>query len=648
MAERLLDNINNPGDLKKLSADKLPILAQEIRETIINTVASSGGHLASSLGAVELIIGIHYCLNAPEDIIIWDVGHQAYAHKILTGRKDKFATLRKTSGLSGFPDKYESEYDVFTTGHGSTSISTALGMAAARDLEQKNYKVVAVIGDAALGGGMALEALNHAGHLHKNMLVILNDNEMSISKSVGALSKYLNRIITAPAYNKIRKDIENLLSRVPRFGFSVIRSAKRLEEGLKNLLVPGMLFEELGFRYFGPIDGNDITAVIGTLKNIINMNGPILLHVITKKGKGYGFAEKRPEKFHGISSFNVNTGEKVTALNIEKQDIVSEGSFTKAFGGKIAEMAAHDKKIAAITAAMPEGTGLDKFAALFPDRFFDVGMAEQHAVGFAAGLARAGLKPVVAVYSTFLQRSYDQILHDVCLQNLNVILMLDRAGLVGEDGPTHHGAFDISYISHLPNIVFMAPKDENELKSMFEWAVSYGKGPVAIRYPRGSSYQLNNVAAELALHKEQNSKASSAATINLGKAELLKEGKDVTILSIGYMSNVALEAGYLLIDEGIDCEVINARFIKPVDIDLIMKSVLKTEKLFTIEEGVVGGGFGSGVLELIIDKIEKYIIIKNIALPDRFIEHGDRAALLDKYGLSSKKIAEAVKKQWQR
>jgi len=648
MAERLLDNINNPGDLKKLSADKLPILAQEIREAIINTVASSGGHLASSLGAVELIIGIHYCLNAPEDIIIWDVGHQAYAHKILTGRKDKFATLRKTSGLSGFPDKYESEYDVFTTGHGSTSISTALGMAAARDLEQKNYKVVAVIGDAALGGGMALEALNHAGHLHKNMLVILNDNEMSISKSVGALSKYLNRIITAPAYNKIRKDIENLLSRVPRFGFSVIRSAKRLEEGLKNLLVPGMLFEELGFRYFGPIDGNDITAVIGTLKNIINMNGPILLHVITKKGKGYGFAEKRPEKFHGISSFNVNTGEKVTALNIEKQDIVSEGSFTKAFGGKIAEMAGHDKKIAAITAAMPEGTGLDKFAAIFPDRFFDVGMAEQHAVGFAAGLARAGLKPVVAVYSTFLQRSYDQILHDVCLQNLNVILMLDRAGLVGEDGPTHHGAFDISYISHLPNIVFMAPKDENELKSMFEWAVSYGKGPVAIRYPRGSSYQLNNVAAELALHKEQNSKASSAATINLGKAELLKEGKDVTILSIGYMSNVALEAGYLLIDEGIDCEVINARFIKPVDIDLIMRSVLKTEKLFTIEEGVVGGGFGSGVLELIIDKIEKYIIIKNIALPDRFIEHGDRAALLDKYGLSSKKIAEAVKKQWQR
>ncbi len=635
MSERLLDNINSPGDLKKLSVDELPTLAQEIREIIINNVASSGGHLASSLGAVELIIGIHYCLNAPEDIIIWDVGHQAYAHKILTGRKDKFATLRKTGGLSGFPNKYESEYDVFTTGHGSTSISTALGMAAARDLEQKNNKVVAVIGDASLGGGMALEALNHAGHLHKNMLVILNDNEMSISKSVGALSKYLNRIITAPAYNKIRKDVENLLSRVPRFGFRVIRSARRLEEGLKNLLVPGMLFEELGLRYFGPIDGNDIAAVIGTLKNIINMNEPILLHVVTKKGKGYSFAEKGPEKFHGISSFNVDTGEKTAVVDIEKQDVKSEESFTKAFGGKIIEMAERDKKIVAITAAMPEGTGLDKFANLFPDRFFDVGMAEQHAVGFAAGLAKAGFKPVVAIYSTFLQRSYDQIFHDVCLQNLNVIFMLDRAGLVGEDGPTHHGAFDMSYIRNLPNIVSMAPKDEEELKNMLEWAVSYDKGPVAIRYPRGGSYLCRD-------------RSRPVPTIELGKGELLKQGKDVTMAGIGYMSNIALEAASFLMNEGIDCEVINARFIKPIDMDLIMGSILKTEKLFTIEEGVIGGGFGSGVLELIIDKIGKHIIIKNIALPDKFIEHGDRRALLDKYGLSSKKIAEAIKKEWQR
>ena len=629
MAERLLDNINSPADLKKLSVDKLPALAQEIREIIINDVASSGGHLASSLGAVELIIGIHYCLNAPEGIIIWDVGHQAYAHKILTGRKDRFDTLRKEGGISGFPNKYESEYDVFTTGHGSTSISTALGMASARDLDQKDYKVVAVIGDASLGGGMAFEALNHAGHLHKNMLVILNDNEMSISRSVGALSKYLNRIITAPAYNKVRKDVESLLSKVPRFGFRVVRSARRLEEGLKNLLVPGMIFEELGLRYFGPIDGNDTGMVVKTLKNIAGLKEPVLLHVITKKGKGYSFSEKKPEKFHGISSFNVDTGEKISALNKEKQDAQSEVSFTKAFGDKIIEIASQDKKIVAITAAMPEGTGLDKFAAAFPNRFFDVGMAEQHAVGFAAGLARAGFKPVVAIYSTFFQRSYDQMFHDVCLQNLNVIFMLDRAGLVGEDGPTHHGVFDISYIRHLPNIVFMAPKDEEELNNMFSWAVSYDKGPVAIRYPRGASYKQPGQA--------------SKTPIVLGKGELLKQGKDATIVSIGYMTNIALEAAGFLMDEGVDCEVINARFIKPLDIELIKQSVSKTGRLFTIEEGVLEGGFGSGVLELIIDKIKKEIIIKNIALPDKFIEHGDRQALLDKYGLSSKKIAERIK-----
>jgi len=649
MAERLLDGINSPADLKKLSMDKLPALAQEIREVIISNVASSGGHLASSLGAVELIIGIHYCLNAPEDIIIWDVGHQAYAHKILTGRKDRFDTLRKKGGISGFPNKYESEYDVFTTGHGSTSISTALGVASARDLDQKDYKVVAVIGDASLGGGMAFEALNHAGHLRKNMLVILNDNEMSISKSVGALSKYLNRIITAPSYNRVRRDVENLLAKLPRFGFSVIRSARRLEEGLKNLLVPGMIFEELGLRYFGPIDGNDTGIVIKTLKNIAGLEEPILLHVVTKKGKGYSFSEKKPEKFHGISSFNVDTGEKTVALNKEKQGVQSEASFTKTFGDKIIEIASQDKKIVAITAAMPEGTGLDKFATAFPSRFFDVGMAEQHAVGFAAGLARAGFKPVVAVYSTFLQRSYDQMFHEVCLQNLNVIFMLDRAGLVGEDGPTHHGVFDISYIRHLPNMVFMAPKDEEELKNMFSWAVSYNKAPIAIRYPRGASYKYQPVQ----LAKLPNWATSQVgqvlkAPISLGKGELLKQGKDATIVSIGYMSNIAQEAADFLMDEGIDCEVINARFIKPLDIELIKQSVSNTGKLFTIEEGVLEGGFGSGVLELIIDKIKKNIIIKNIALPDKFIEHGDRQALLDKYGLSSKKIAERIKKEWQK
>jgi len=627
----LLDGINSPADLKRLSLDKLSLLAEEIREVILNTVADSGGHLASSLGAVELIVGLHYCLNAPEDIIIWDVGHQAYAHKLLTGRKDRFGTLRKTGGLSGFPNRNESEYDVFTTGHGSTSISTALGMASARDIEKKLNKVVAVIGDASLAGGMAFEALNHAGHLRKKMLVILNDNEMSISKSIGALSKYLNRVITAPAYNRIKKDVEHLLARVPRFGFRVIRSAKRLEEGLKNLLVPGMLFEELGFRYFGPIDGNNAPAVVSMLKNIIDMDGPVFLHVITKKGKGYVHAEKLPEKFHGVSSFDVDTGEKIRQ---KKEGLAKpESTFTGAFSEKIVELAERDERIAAITAAMPEGTGLDKFARIFPDRFFDVGMAEQHAVGFAAGLARAGLKPVVAVYSTFLQRSYDQIIHDVCLQGLNVVFMLDRAGLVGEDGPTHHGVFDISYMRNLPGMVCMAPKDENELKDMLEWAVSYDKGPVAIRYPRGGGYQYRPGGAQ---------ETGLRTGMNLGDAEILRRGRDVTIVSVGYMSWHALEAAELLSRDGIDCEVIHAKFIKPFDEKMIKESVVKTGRLVSVEEGVAGGGFGSMVLELILDKAPKGIIIKNIGLPDKFIEHGDRSILLDRYGLSARKIKEEI------
>jgi len=621
---RLLDNINNPTDLKKLTMDELMVLSQEIRGTIIDTVSCSGGHLASSLGAVELIIGMHYCLNAPEDKIIWDVGHQAYAHKLLTGRKDRFNTLRKLGGLSGFPNANESEFDVFTTGHGSTSISCALGMVAARDLEKASYKVAAVIGDASLGGGMAFEALNHTGHLHKKILVVLNDNKMSISRSVGALSKYLNRIISAPSYNRIRRDVERLLKRVPRFGFKVVRAAKRLEESLKNLLVPGMFFEEMGFRYFGPIDGNDMYAVVSTLKNIIDIDEPVLLHVVTKKGRGYSYAEDVPEKFHGVGSFDVKTGEKCSPA---KETPDSEMSFTKAFSEVIVDSARTNEKLIAITAAMPEGTGLDRFASVFPDRFFDVGMAEQHAVGFAAGMAKAGLKPVVAIYSTFLQRSYDQIIHDICLQDLNVILMLDRAGLVGEDGPTHHGVFDITYLRNLPNMTVMAPKDEEELKEMFKLAVSYDSGPIAIRYPRGASYHY---------------RAESKRPVALGKAEILKNGKDVTILSIGYMSGICLEAAELLSDRSVDCEVINARFVKPLDMETISKSVLKTEKLFTVEEGSVHGGFGSFVLESVVDKIPKSSIMINIGIPDRFIEHGDRTVLLEKYGLSAEKIKEKI------
>jgi len=622
----LLDTINNPQDLKKLKIEELPILAQEIRDTIIKTVSYSGGHLASSLGAVELIIGLHYCLNAPEDIIIWDVGHQAYAHKLLTGRRELFHTLRKFGGVSGFPNRFESEYDVFTTGHGSTSISTAIGIATARDLEGKSYRVVSVIGDAALGGGMAFEALNHAGHLGKKMLVILNDNEMSISKSVGALSRYLNRIITAPRYNKIRKDIEELLKRVPRFGFRVIRAARRVEEGIKNLLVPGILFEELGFRYFGPIDGNNIRSVVTTLRNIIDLDGPVLLHVITKKGKGYSHAENLPEKFHGVSSFDISTGERLRS--VDRPTLDKEQTFTSAFSDAIISAAQNDKRIIAITAAMAEGTGLTKFSQMFPDRFFDVGMAEQHAVGFAAGLARKGFKPVVAIYSTFLQRSYDQIIHDVCLQNLNVIFMLDRAGLVGEDGPTHHGVFDIAYLRHIPNLIIMAPRDEDELIRMFNFAVSYNDGPVAIRYPRGRSYPYPI--------------DFSSKDISLGKSEVLKNGKDVTIISLGYMSYVALEVRDLLLKDGISCEVIDARFVKPLDIDTFLESLLKTKRGFTLEEGVINAGFGSFLLESIIDKLPPDVIIKIIGIENRFIEHGERQLLLDMCGLSSKKIREKI------
>ena len=623
---RLLDSIDNPQDLKRLTLEQLPILAQEIRNTIIETVSSSGGHLASSLGAVELIIGIHYCLNAPEDKIIWDVGHQAYAHKLLTGRKERFNTLRKIDGLSGFPNKYESEYDVFTTGHGSTSISTALGMVAAQDIGHEPNKVVAVIGDASLGGGMAFEALNHAGHLNRQILVILNDNEMSISKSVGALSKYLNRIITAPSYNKIRKDVEGLLKRVPRFGFRVMRAAKRLEEGLKNLLVPGMFFEEMGFRYFGPIDGHDVKTIVATLRNVASMSEPVFLHVVTKKGKGYSYAEKIPEKFHGVGSFDVSTGEKM--LPKAEKALNEPSGFTDAFSEAVIDAARRDEKIVAVTAAMPEGTGLDKFANIFPNRFFDVGMAEQHAVGFAAGLARAGLKPVVAIYSTFLQRAYDQIIHDVCLQNLNLIFMLDRSGLVGEDGPTHHGMFDIAYLRHVPNMVLLAPRDEKELKDMFVFALSYNKGPIAIRYPRSRSH-----VTEL---------KKTRPGLEFGRAEILKQGRDVTLLGVGYMAGVSLKAASMLLADGVDCEVINARFIKPFDLESISGSLSKTKRLYILEEGVARGGFGESVLESILDVVPKDSIIKIMGLPDRFVEHGSRDILLDRCGLSAQKIREKI------
>lgn len=616
--ERMIDRINHPAELRSHDLQELPRLAGEIREEILKTVSKTGGHLASSLGSVELAVAIHYAFNTPKDIVIWDVGHQAYAHKILTGRLKKFSTLRQLGGLSGFPNKDESpDYDIFTCGHSSTSISTALGLVAARDLRKEDNKVIAVIGDAALAGGMALEALNHAGQMKKDLIVILNDNELSISRSVGALSRYLNRIIANPAYNKIRIDVEKVLKRIPRFGFRAYRAARRLEEGLKNLLVPGMLFEEMGFRYFGPIDGHNIAQLVGTFRNLMRLKEPILIHVITKKGKGYKFAEERPSDFHGTGPFDLDTGEKIKSKEPK--------TFTEAFGEKMIELAEKDIRIIGITAAMVDGTGLQKFAQFFPERFFDVGIAEEHAVGLSAGLARGGYRPVVAIYSTFLQRGYDQLIHDISLQGLPVIFCLDRAGLVGEDGPTHHGVFDIAYLRPIPNIVFMAPKDPDELKKMLEFALTLDK-PVAIRYPKGSAGR----------------DAQISSPIRLGKAEVLRKGKDLAIIAIGSMVQVALEISQILSKKKIDPMVINARFIKPLDEELLEGVCRETKKIVTIEEGVLEGGFGSAVLEFIERENINGIKVKRMGLPDIFIEHGKRDELFSKYNLTPDAICDVI------
>ncbi len=616
--ERLLERVDYPSDLKHLEINQLPQLASEIRSLIIETVSETGGHLAASLGAVEIAIALHYVFDTPGDFVVWDVGHQAYAHKILTGRKASFKTLRQFGGISGFPKREESPFDTFTVGHGSTSISTALGLVAAREVSNKANKVIAVIGDGSLTGGMALEALNHAGHLGKDIIVILNDNEMSISPSVGAMSRYLNRVVTSPIYNRIRKDVETLMRRIPKLGFRAVRAARRLEEGLKNLLVPGIIFEELGFRYFGPIDGHDIGLLVRTLENIKTLKAPILLHLVTKKGKGYEFAEKSPHKFHGTTPFFTETGELRVA---SKGD-----TYTDIFSSSICALARLNPKIVAITAAMPEGTGLDRFHNEFPDRFFNVGMAEQHAVGFAAGLARDGFIPVVAIYSTFLQRSYDQIIHDVCLQNLHVVFAIDRAGIVGEDGPTHNGIFDIAYLSNIPNLVIMASADLNELKAMLEFAVSYN-GPIAIRYPRGSGVNIE----------------SKRTPIELGRAQVLREGDDVAILALGSMVQPCLEVAERLKEENIHACVIDARFIKPFDIELAKSISARCKILVCVEEAVIEGGFGSRVLKELEENDIIFEKIKIIGLPDIFIEHGKRNTLLDKYGLSKDRLFEKIR-----
>lgn len=615
----LLERINSPADLKKIPPDDLPQLASEIRQKIIAVVSANGGHLASSLGAVELAIALHYCLDTPTDRIVWDVGHQAYAHKILTGRNGEFSTLRQYGGISGFPSKDESVYDPFTVGHSSTAVSLALGLASARDCAQppQHFKVVAVIGDGSLSGGLCFEGLNNTGHLKKDIAVVLNTNEMSISPNVGALSTYLNKLISLPVYNRFKKSLEELVRlRLPK-GSRLLKAANKFEETFKGLFIPGVFFEELGFRYFGPFDGHNLHLLINTFRNVLALKGPLLVHVVTKKGKGYRIAEENPVKFHGIGPFDAATGEPV-----RKPGAASE-TYTQVFSRKLVELAGRDRRIAAITAAMPEGTGLDKFRNAHPERFFDVGIAEAHAVCFAAGLARQGLKPVVAIYSTFLQRAYDQLIEDIALQDLAVVFALDRAGIVGEDGVTHQGLFDIAFLRSIPRFVLMAPKDGLELEAMLEFALSLQR-PVAIRYPR-------SVAAENKI---------SHVPLSLGKAEVLREGKEIAIFAVGSMSYPALGAAELLARQGIDAAVVNSRFIKPLDEEVLRRFSSGAKAVFTVEEGIVEGGFGSAVGEL----LEMPVV--RLGVPPEFVPHGERGMLLAKYGLTAEGVAAAIAQRY--
>ncbi len=618
----LLDNINSTKDLRELPQKELPALASEVRKEIIDVVSKTGGHLASSLGVVDLAIALHYAFETPKDRIVWDVGHQAYAHKILTGRRAQFATLRQLGGISGFPKRDESPCDHFDVGHAGTSISAALGMVAARDIKGEDFRVIAVIGDGSISSGLAFEGLNQAGHLKKNLIVVLNDNEMSISQNVGALSSYLSRLMAGQFYTKLRIETKHFLQGIPRVGETMFNFAKRAEGSVKGLVTPGMLFEELGFQYVGPIDGHNIDDLLDTFKNIKNLEWPVLLHVITKKGKGCEFAECNPSQYHGTPPFDPETG--LVAAQKRSQSIFS---YTEVFGQTMLRLAEDNDKIVAVTAAMSEGTGLDKFAEKYPGRFFDVGIAEPHGVIFACGLAVEGLHPVAAIYSTFTQRAYDQIVHDLCLQNLPVTLALDRAGLVGEDGPTHHGVFDLAYLRHVPNMVVMAPKDENELQHMIKTGVEY-QGPSAVRYPRGKGFGVP---------MDQELKS-----LELGKAEQLCDGSDVVIVAIGNMVHPSLEAAKRLAAEGISTAVVNARFVKPLDDEMVLRMARKTGRVVTVEEHALFGGFGSAVLEC-LDAGKTSVKTLRIGLPDKYIEHGPQKVLRQKYGLDADGIHASVK-----
>jgi len=619
---RILDQIEFSFDLKKLDSEELEKLCSDIREEIIATVSKNGGHLASNLGVVELTVALHYVFDLPRDTVIWDVGHQSYTHKILTGRRERFHTLRQYEGLSGFPKRDESPYDVFDSGHSGTSISSALGMAEARRQRGEKGRVIAVIGDGSMTAGLAFEGLNQTGHLDRDLIVILNDNEMSISPNVGALSSYLNRLMTGQFVNRFREDIKAFLTTLPGIGKSVLRFAKQAEESLKGFLMPGLLFEELGLKYTGPIDGHRLDYLIETFQNIKRMRGPILVHVITKKGKGYPPAEKNPAHFHSVPPFVIETGEPRKS---QKND---PPTYTEVFGETLCQLAREDKRLIAITAAMQSGTGLEGFLREFPDRFYDIGIAEQHAVTFAAGLALEGMKPIVAIYSTFLQRAYDQILQDVCMQNLPVVFALDRGGIVGEDGPTHHGLFDFSYLRHIPNLVIMVPKDEEEFQHMIKTAVECSM-PVAFRYPRGRGEGVK--------------RNTILKSIDIGKGELLREGEDILILAIGSTVYSTLRAAERLETAGIGTAVINSRFLKPLDGDLIYDWAKRIGKVLTVEENILQGGFGSAVLELLQERGLFSIQVKRLGISDLFVEHGPQTLLRAKYGIDENGIFNAVK-----
>ncbi len=624
----LLESLNSPADLRRLKPTELIPLAKEIRERILAVISESGGHLAPSLGAVELATALHYVYDTPRDKIVWDVGHQAYAHKILTCRNDRFHTIRQHGGLSGFPRIEESEYDCFSVGHASTSISSALGMAVARDLRKENYHVVAVIGDGSMTGGLAYEGLNNAGARKTNLTVILNDNSMSISRNVGAISQYLTRVIVDPRYNKLKKDLWELTGRLSMVGSGIRKIVKSIDESIKHLVIPGKLFEDLGFRYFGLIDGHNLNQLIDVLRNArAGVSGPVLIHIQTKKGKGCEFAEQDATRFHGIGSFERSSGK------VQKHP-GSKPTFTEVFSQAMVDLGRTQPELAAVTAAMPDGTGLKAFGEAFPDRLFDVGIAESHAVTFAAGMATRGIRPVVAIYSTFLQRSFDQIIHDVALSRFPVIFCLDRAGLVGDDGPTHHGYFDLSYLRLIPHMVVMAPKDEAELCHMLQTAVEYKDGPVCIRYPRGAGFGVDLPSAFTALP--------------LGEPEVLTAGGDVTIFAIGDLVNSALQAADRLAQEHqIKAGVVNARFAKPLG-EGFDRILAESKNVVTVESNTVVGGFGSAICER-VQALGLASRVLNLGYPDRFVEHGTKSLLLDELGLSPYKMAAGISawlKKW--